>query len=181
MGEFKRCTRPIPRPQGLMPTSARLRGFRLVGFTASAGGTPSGGLFFPLVRKEEEERHAKGKGFLQSRPSLWNPILRGLFASRALRCRARCLAPLGPRNRGAAGNVGGGPAQRISLWIRGNNPICHSSLRSESCGKFAPDSSSLTLLRMTDGKDARIPARRGVHRGRCLHRPAYTVFGLLVF
>jgi len=46
---------------------------------------PSGGLFFPLVRKEEEERHAKGKGFLQSRPSLWNPFLRRLFSSSVLR------------------------------------------------------------------------------------------------
>jgi hypothetical protein len=40
---------------------------------------PSGGRFFPFVRKESEERHAKGKGFAQSRPSLWNPILRNLL------------------------------------------------------------------------------------------------------
>ena len=45
---------------------------------------PSGGRFFPLVRKESEERHANGKGFLQSRPSLWNPILRNLRAALAL-------------------------------------------------------------------------------------------------
>ena len=89
-----------------MPTSARLRGFGLLFFQPPLGVTPSGGLFFPLVRKEEEERHAKGKGFLQSRPSLWNPILRGLFSRRILRCRARSLAPRGPRSRGAAGNVG---------------------------------------------------------------------------
>ena len=115
----------------------------LLVFSASAGVMPSGGLFFPLVRKEEEERHAKGKGFLQSRPSLWNPFLRGLFSSRALRCRARCLAPLGPRNRGAAGSVRGWPARRISLWIRGNNPTCHSERSEESCRKLALDSSSL--------------------------------------
>jgi len=50
---------------------------------------PSGGRFFPLVRKESEERHAKGKGFAQSRPSLWNPILRNLRAVFALRITVR--------------------------------------------------------------------------------------------
>jgi hypothetical protein len=50
---------------------------------------PSGGRFFPLVRKESEERHAKGKGFLQSRPSLWNPILRNWEAARALTITVR--------------------------------------------------------------------------------------------
>jgi len=134
-----------------MPTSARLRGFRFVGFSAPAGETPSGGLFFPLVRKEEEERHAKGKCFLQSRPSLWNPFLRRLFTRRALRCRARCLAPLGPRNRGAVGNVGGRPAWRIGLLKRRNNPTCHSERSEESCRKLALDPSSLSLLRMTGG------------------------------
>ena len=155
-----------------MPTSARLRGFWSAVFSASAGVTSSGGLFFSLVRKEEEERHAKGKGFLQSRPSLWNPILRGLFTRRALRCRARCLAPLGPRNRGAAGNVGGGPAQRISLWIRGNNPTCHSERSEESCCKLALDSSWLALLRMTNGVVLSVvPAKRRFRRSRCPHRP----------
>jgi len=146
-----------------MSTSARLRGLWSAAFSASAGGTPSGGLFFPLVRKEEEERHAKGKGFLQSRPSLWNPFLRNLRSSRALRCRARSRAPLGPRNRGAAGNVGGWPAWSIGLWIRGNDPICHSERSEESRYKLALDSSSLALLRMTDGvvrsADSDIPIR----------------------
>jgi hypothetical protein len=50
---------------------------------------PSGGRFFPLVRKESEERHAKGKGFAQSRPSLWNPILRNLRAALALTITVR--------------------------------------------------------------------------------------------
>jgi hypothetical protein len=50
---------------------------------------PSGGRFFPLVRKESEERHAKGKGFAQSRPSLWNPILRNLRAAFALQITVR--------------------------------------------------------------------------------------------
>ena len=50
---------------------------------------PSGGRFFPLVRKESEERHAKGKGFLQSRPSLWNPILRNWQAALALQITVR--------------------------------------------------------------------------------------------
>jgi hypothetical protein len=50
---------------------------------------PSGGRFFPLVRKESEERHAKGKGFSQSRPSLWNPILRNLRAAFALTITVR--------------------------------------------------------------------------------------------
>jgi hypothetical protein len=50
---------------------------------------PSGGRFFPFVRKESEERHAKGKGFAQSRPSLWNPILRNLQAAFALQITVR--------------------------------------------------------------------------------------------
>jgi hypothetical protein len=50
---------------------------------------PSGGRFFPLVRKESEERHANGKGFLQSRPSLWIPILRNLRAALDLHITVR--------------------------------------------------------------------------------------------
>jgi hypothetical protein len=41
------------------------------------------------VRKESEERHANGKGFAQSRPSLWNPILRNLRAAFALTIAVR--------------------------------------------------------------------------------------------
>jgi hypothetical protein len=50
---------------------------------------PSGGRFFPLVRKESEERHANGKGFAQRRPSLWIPILRNLRAVFALKITVR--------------------------------------------------------------------------------------------
>ena len=41
-----------------------------VAWRYSFSGFPSGGRFFPFVRKESEERHVKGKGFSQSRPSL---------------------------------------------------------------------------------------------------------------
>jgi len=77
-----------------MPTLARLRGLRFAVFGLRRV-TPSGGLFFPLVRKEEEERHAKGKGFSQSRPSLWNPFLRGLFSRRVQ--RLPCALPRSAR------------------------------------------------------------------------------------
>jgi len=58
MGELERCIRPMLRPYGPMPTSARLRDSRLAGFAVFSGGYALRG---PLLSARAERRGRKAR------------------------------------------------------------------------------------------------------------------------
>ena len=122
-------------------------------FSLRWGLRPPGASSFRSCGKKRKKGTPKGRAFYKAALPFGILSSEVCFLAASNGCRARCLALLGPRNRGAAGNVGGRPTKRIGLWIRGNNPTCHSERSEESCCKFALDSSSLALLRMTNGEE----------------------------
>ena len=160
---------PPPHPCVRVPARRRVRKGRcphwpacavtgLFVFSASAGERPPGASSFRSCGKKRKKGTPKGRAFYKAALPFGILSSEDCFPAAPYGCCARCLALLGPRNRGAAGNVGGWPAWRIGLWIRENRPTCHSERSEESHYGLALDSSSLPLLRMTNGEDVRVLA-----------------------